>query len=123
MDAGRSAERAGQMRQGSLPSQYPQHTAAQTGRVDRDTETGTQIHTPAGAARSGGRGQLCLGGRVPAPDIFSGRERVSRQPENAEPRHPMEVFSQLAPKTACSLVQWPAQHAQLEQRASHAAVR
>ena len=62
-----------------------------------------------------------LRGRVPAPDIFSGRERVSRQPENAEPRHPMEVFSQLAPKTACSLVQWPAQHAQLDQRASHAA--
>ena len=31
MDAGRSAERAGQMRQGSLPSQNPQHTRHRPG--------------------------------------------------------------------------------------------
>ena len=109
MDGCRPVSRADEA--GKLSVSIPTAHAAQTGRVDRDTSEERRART------------TMLRGRVPAPDIFSGRERVSRQPENAEPRHPMEVFSQLAPKTACSLVQWPAQHAQLEQRASHAAVR
>ena len=123
MDAGRSAERAGQMRQGSLPSQYPQHTRHRLGEWTGTRKPGPKSTHPSRSSEERRARTTMLRGRVPAPDIFSGRERVSRQPENAEPRHPMEVFSQLAPKTACSLVQWPAQHAQLEQRASHAAVR
>ena len=39
-----------------------------------------------------------LRGRVPAPNIFSGRKWASRQPEGAEPRHLMSVSASLVPE-------------------------
>ena len=57
MDAGRSAERAGQLRQGNLMSQAPQHTQHRLGEWARTRRSGPEP-TPAGAAESGGRGLL-----------------------------------------------------------------
>ena len=47
MDGCRPVSRAGRADEAGKPSvSIPTAHAAQTGRVDRDTETGTQIHTP-----------------------------------------------------------------------------
>ena len=57
MDAGRSAERAGQLRQGNLVSQVPQHTQHRLEEWARTRRPGPEP-TPVGAAESGGRGLL-----------------------------------------------------------------
>ena len=47
MDGCRPVSRAGRADEAGKPSvSIPTAHATQTGRVDRDTETGTQIHTP-----------------------------------------------------------------------------
>ena len=73
--------------------------AAQTRRVDRDTENGTQNpHTLAGAARSGGRGQLCLGDGSLLPTSSADVRGCHVSPKMRSPDTQWKFSASLLPK-------------------------